>query len=104
MVETRAASGLHVPTQALDVCASGLEQVQPALLAPGGEHAQVQCVGVAGQPAVAGQEPSERGLLIAGEQRFDRHDKVGLGHGGGHGDLRDSGRSLASSERHCPSR
>ena len=71
------AAGLHVAAEALDVGAAGLEQVQAVLLAPGGELPQVQRVGVAGQAAVAGQEPDQRGLLASREQRLDRHDQFG---------------------------
>jgi len=67
---------------------------RPVLLAPVGEHAQVEGVGVAGQAAVAGQEPDERGPLGLGEQRLDRHDEFGRRDGfGGHGDLQGLGRN-----------
>lgn len=49
------------------------------LLAPSGEHPQVQSVGVAGQAAVAGKEAGQRNPLALGEQRLDRHDDVGRG-------------------------
>ena len=98
------ASRLHVAAEALDVRAARLEQVQPVLLAPGGEHPQIQGVGVAGQPAVAGEEAGQRDPLSRGEQRLDRHDDVGRRDGGGHGDLQDSGQSPASLERRRSSR
>lgn len=50
----RPALGLEVPTEALDVCSAHSEEGDVVLRAPGGELAQVEPVGVAGQPAVAG--------------------------------------------------
>jgi hypothetical protein len=55
------------------------EQCQGAGAAPGGELAQVQGVGLAGQPAVPGQEPGEGEPFGIGEGRLDR------GEGGGSG-------------------
>ena len=52
-----AAAGFQVAGEALDVGAAGLEQAELVLLAPAGELAQVQLIGLAGQAAVAGQEP-----------------------------------------------
>jgi hypothetical protein len=49
--------------------ACGMEQADVALLAPGGELAQVQRVGLAGQAVVASQETSQRqpfGLVNTG--------------------------------------
>jgi hypothetical protein len=86
------AAGLHLAAEALDVGATRLEQMQPVLLAPSSEHAQVQRVGVAGQAAVAGEKPDECCALGLGE-RFDRNDKLGRRDGGGHGDLLSSGRN-----------
>jgi len=57
---TGPASGLQVPGEALDVSAAHLERAQVMLTAPAGELAEVQRVGLAGQPAVTGQEPGER--------------------------------------------
>jgi hypothetical protein len=54
------AAGFKVGGEALDVRAAGLEQAQVMLLAPAGELAQVQLIGLAGQAAVPGQEPGER--------------------------------------------
>jgi hypothetical protein len=54
----RPATGLQIPGEALDVSAASLEQLDLALLAPAHELAQVQLVGLAGQAAVSGQEPS----------------------------------------------
>ena len=51
------ASGLQVPGEALDVGTARLEQVQVALLAPARILAQIQLISLAGQAAVAGQEP-----------------------------------------------
>jgi hypothetical protein len=63
--------------------------MQPDLLAPGGEHPKIERVGVASQAAVAGKEPGQCDPLRLREQRLDRHNDVGGGDGGGHGDLRD---------------
>ena len=57
------AAGLHVAAAAFDVPASRLEQMQFMLLAPRGENPQVQCVGIAGQAAVPGQEADQRDPL-----------------------------------------
>jgi hypothetical protein len=51
------AAGLQVAGEALDVRAAGGEQPHLVVLAPGGVLAKVQFVGLAGQAAVAGQEP-----------------------------------------------
>jgi hypothetical protein len=51
------AAGFQVTGEELDVSAAGGEQVQLVLLAPTGELAQVQLLGLADQAAVAGQEP-----------------------------------------------
>ena len=51
------AAGFQVAGEKLDVGATGGGQAQLVLLAPAGELAQVQFVGLAGQAAVAGQEP-----------------------------------------------
>ena len=48
------APGLQLPGEGLDVGAADGEQGQGAGTAPGGELAQVQGVGVAGQAAVSG--------------------------------------------------
>ena len=52
-----AAAGFEIAGEELDVGAAGLEQAELMLLAPAGELAQVQLVGLTGQPAVAGEEP-----------------------------------------------
>jgi hypothetical protein len=51
---TGTAPGFQVAGEAFDVGAADGEQVQGASAAPGGELAQVQRVGFAGQPAVPG--------------------------------------------------
>ncbi len=51
-----AAVGFEVAGEALDIRAARLEQAQMVLLAPAGELAQVQFVGLPGQAAVPGQE------------------------------------------------
>ena len=54
-----AALGLQVAGEGLDIGAADGEQGDGAGPAPGGELAQVQCVGLAGQAAVTGQEPGQ---------------------------------------------
>ena len=51
------AAGLQVAGEAFDIIAAGPEQADAILLAPAGELAQVQLVGLAGQAAVGGEEP-----------------------------------------------
>jgi hypothetical protein len=51
---------LKLAGEGLDVRAADREQRQRPALAPAGELAQVQGVGLAGQAAVSGQEPGER--------------------------------------------
>ena len=53
-----AAVGLQITGETLDVGAPGLEQADVVLVALARVLAQVQLVGLAGQAAVAGQEPS----------------------------------------------
>ena len=53
------AAGFQLSGEAFDVGAPDGEQVQGAGPAPGGELAQVQGAGLAGQAAVSGQEPGE---------------------------------------------
>jgi hypothetical protein len=54
-----AAPGFQVAGEALDVGTPGLEQADIALLAPRGELAQVQGIGLTGQAGVTGQEPGQ---------------------------------------------
>ena len=51
--------GLEVPAEALDVGSARREQVSAVAGAPGQELAQVQGVGVSGEPAVSGQEAGQ---------------------------------------------
>jgi hypothetical protein len=53
----RSAQGLEVAGEALDVGATGTEHRHLVFGAPGHVLAQIQRVGVAGQPAVTSQEP-----------------------------------------------
>jgi hypothetical protein len=62
-------SCFQVAGEAFDVGAADGEQVQGAGTAPGGELAQVQRVCLAGQAAVAGQEPGESEPFGVGEGR-----------------------------------
>jgi hypothetical protein len=68
---------LQVPGEALDVGAADGEQRQGPGAAPGGELAQVQRVGLAGQAAVPGQEPGEGNSLGVGEDGLDRGERSG---------------------------
>jgi hypothetical protein len=52
-----AAAGFQVTGEALDVGAAGGEQPQLMVLAPGRVLAQIELLGLAGQAAVACQEP-----------------------------------------------
>jgi len=54
----------EVAGEALDVDPSDVEQVMVVLQAPGGELAQVQGVGVAGEAPVAGEETEQCHLLF----------------------------------------
>jgi hypothetical protein len=54
------------------------------LLAPAGVRAQIQCVGVAVQAGVTGQETRQRQPLGAGESRLGDGDHGGRGRCGGH--------------------
>jgi hypothetical protein len=60
--------------EAFDIGAADREQVQGPAAAPAGELAQVQGLCVAGQAAVAGQEPGEGEPFSIGECRLDRSD------------------------------
>jgi hypothetical protein len=60
--------GLDVAGEALDVGATRTEHRQVVFGAPGHVLAQIQRVGVAGEAAVAGQEPRQRQLLVRAEQ------------------------------------
>ena len=74
-----AAPGFQVTGEALDVGAADGEQGQGAGAAPGGELAQVQRVGLAGQAAVSGQEPGEGEPFGVGEGRLDGGEGSGRG-------------------------
>ena len=63
----------------LDVAAADREQRQRAEAAPGGELAQVQGVGLAGQAAVAGQEACQGEAFGVGEGRLDGSEGGGGG-------------------------
>jgi hypothetical protein len=70
-----AAPGLQVTGEGLDVGAADGEQGNGAGPAPGGELAQVECVGLAGQAAVSGQESGEGESLGVGEGGLDRGER-----------------------------
>jgi len=61
-----AAAGFQVAGEAFNVGAAGTEQPQVMLLAPAGVLAQVQLVGLAGQPAAGGEDPAKasRSVLV----------------------------------------
>ena len=62
---------LEVASEALDVGSARPEQADVVLLAPNDELAQVQGVGIAGQPPVAGQARGQRALLEVGKHGID---------------------------------
>ena len=76
-------SGFQLPGEAFDVGAVDGEQGQGTGAAPAGELAQVQCIGVAGQATVPGQEPGEGEPFGVGEGRLDGSQGSGWG-GSGH--------------------
>jgi hypothetical protein len=59
-----------VAAEGLDVDAADVDEVLLVLPAPGGELAQVQRVGLAGEAAVASQEPEKCRLLELTERRL----------------------------------
>jgi hypothetical protein len=79
----RPPSRFQVAGEAFDIGAADNKQVQGAGAAPAGELAQVQRVGLAGQAALPGQEPSKGKTLGIGEDRLDR-DKGSRWGGSGH--------------------
>jgi len=56
--------------EAFDVDPADVEQATVVLPTPGGELAKIQRVGVAGEPAVASQEPEQRRLFDLAEHRL----------------------------------
>jgi hypothetical protein len=60
---------IEVAGEGVDVGSAGLEQGQLVVMAPLGELAQVERVGVAGQPGVAPEEPGQDSLLTSLNQR-----------------------------------
>jgi hypothetical protein len=78
-----AASCLQVAGEAFDVRAADREQGQRVIPAPGGELAQVQGVGFAGQPAVPGQEACQSQAFGIGKCWLDGNENGGSS-GGGH--------------------
>jgi hypothetical protein len=77
------AADFEFPGKAFDVGAADGEQGQGVGAAPGGELAQVECVRLAGQAAVPGQEPGEGEPFGVGEGGLDRGERSGWG-GSGH--------------------
>jgi len=68
----RSAPGFHVPAEAFDISRPRLERAQTVLLTPRHVLAQIQRIRVAGQTAVAGEEPRQRGPLSDHESGSDR--------------------------------
>jgi hypothetical protein len=94
------AQRLEVAGEALDVDASRPEHRQAAFGAPGDVLAQVQRVGVAGQAAVAGQEPRQRQLLVGAEQLVSRREHAACRDGNVHdGNLQASSRGSSGRDR-----
>jgi hypothetical protein len=81
--DARSPSCFQAAGEAFDVGAADSEQAQGASAAPAGELAQIQRVRLAGQAAVAGQEPGKRTTLSIGEGGLDRGEGSGWG-GSGH--------------------
>jgi hypothetical protein len=77
------APGFEFSGEAFDVGAADGEQGQGPGPAPVSELAQVECVGLAGQAAVPGQEPGEGEPFRVGEGGLDRGERGGWG-GSGH--------------------
>jgi hypothetical protein len=77
--------GLEVTGEALDVSAPRPEHCHPVFGAPGHVLAQIQRVGLAGQAAVAGQEPHQGELLVAAEQPVSRRERGTCREGNIHG-------------------
>jgi hypothetical protein len=69
------AAALQIAGESLDVSPSDLEQVELMIIAPADELAEVQGVGISGQAAVAGQEPSERQPSRIGKDGIERDDR-----------------------------
>jgi hypothetical protein len=76
---TGPAPGFQVPGEALAVRTADGEQGQGPGTAPGGELAQVECIGFPGQATVPGQEAGEGDPLGIGEDRLDRGELSGWG-------------------------
>jgi len=72
-----ASSSFQFPGEPFDIGAADGEQGQGSGAAPGGELAQVQRVGLAGQPPVPGQESGEGEPFGIGEGRLDHSDGSG---------------------------
>jgi hypothetical protein len=85
-----AAACFQLAGEGLDVGAADREQRQRSYLAPAGELAQVEGVGLAGQAAVPGQEPGECEPLGAGEGRLNGGEGSGRSRGGHQGTSRNS--------------
>jgi len=94
-----AAPGFQLPGEALDVGAANREQGHGPGPAPGGELAQVQAVGLAGQAAVPGQEPGQGEPFSIGEDRLDG-DEGGSGHRAspGRAETREAGPTAGPSD------
>ncbi len=73
------APSFQVAGEGLDVGAADGEQGQGAGSAPGRELAQVECVRLASQAAVRGQEPGEREPFGVGEGGLDRGERRWMG-------------------------
>jgi len=71
--------------EALDVGAARPEHRHPVFGAPGQVLAQVERVSVAGEAAVAGQEPCQRQLLGGAEQLVSRDERRACRDGNVHG-------------------
>jgi hypothetical protein len=67
-------AGFELAREGLDIRAADREQQQGPASAPAGELPQVECVSLAGQPAVPGLLPREREPLQIGEHRLNGNE------------------------------
>ena len=98
-----ASSGFQLAGEPFDVGAADSEQGQRAGAAPAGELSQVQCIGIAGQPTVPGQEPGEGEPFGVGEGRLDGNERSGWGSSGhrappGRAETREAGPATGPSD------
>jgi hypothetical protein len=72
---SRAPTSFQLPGERLDIRPANLEQVELLVVAPDDELAEIKLVGVSGQPAVAGQEPTQRETFRISEHGIEGNDR-----------------------------